>query len=90
MAAVSFATTIKPYFTSCYRAHMMNFGDQFDLWDPAQVQAEFQQIQTQVSLPAGTPGSMPASGCPEGVWDAMTRAQFLTDFQAWQAGGFQP
>jgi hypothetical protein len=62
---------------------MMRFGDQFDLWDPAQVQSEWQPIYDQVSA-----GSMPAAGCPEGVWDDHTREQFLTDFQAWQGAGF--
>ena len=59
--ASSFAGTIKPYFTACYRAHMMHHGDQFDLWDPAAVQFEWPQIITAV-----TNGTMPArvaGGC---------------------------
>jgi hypothetical protein len=80
---VGFVSTIKPYFTACYRAHMMKFGDRFDLWDAAQVQAEWQKINDQVSA-----GNMPQVGCPEGVWDAHTQAQFLNDFQAWKAAGF--
>jgi hypothetical protein len=80
---IGFASTIKPYFTACYRAHMMKYGDQFDLWDPAQVQAEWQNICDRVSA-----GNMPEAGCPEGVWDAHTRAQFLNDFQGWKAAGF--
>lgn len=81
--ASSFVGTIKPYFTACYRAHMLVHGDQFDLWDPAAVQLEFPQIITAV-----TNGSMPASGCPEGVWDTTMKTQFLSDFNAWQAAGF--
>lgn len=81
--SISFASTIKPYFTVCYRAHMLQYGDQFDLWDAAQVQSEWNQIFNQVSQ-----GSMPAAGCPEGVWDAMVQAQFLKDFQAWKNAGF--
>jgi hypothetical protein len=38
--------------------------------------------------------SMPPAGgepgaCPEGGWDEITRAQFLTDFQSWKDGAFQ-
>jgi hypothetical protein len=82
---MSFATTIKPYFTPCYRAHMLNYGDQFDLWDPAQVQQEWQPIHDNVKG-----NNMPAVGCPEGIWDTLTRAQFLADFTAWQTAGFPP
>jgi hypothetical protein len=81
--AIGFESTIKPYFTACYRAHMMQYGDQFDLWDPDQVKLEFDPIVSAV-----TGRTMPATGCPEGVWDAVTRAQFLSDFQAWKAAGF--
>jgi hypothetical protein len=62
---------------------MMVYGDQFDLWDPAQVQAEWQPIHDNVAN-----SNMPQAGCPEGVWDAHTRKQFLTDFQAWQDAGY--
>ena len=85
--AVTFVDTIKPYFTPCYRAHMLDLGV-FDLWDKTQVQANFDDIRDRCSRPAGTAGSMPKTGCPEGVWDASTRAQFLKDFDAWKAGGF--
>lgn len=80
---ISFATTIKPYFTPCYRAHMLKYGDKFDLWDRTSVQAEWLQIFNEV-----TGGTMPKPGCPEGVWDPHTQAQFLADFQAWKAAGF--
>ena len=81
--ASSFAGTIKPYFSPCFRAHMLRYGDQFDLWDPVQVQSEWQPIHDQVSNNA-----MPAAGCPDSAWDAQTRAQFLSDFEAWQAANF--
>jgi hypothetical protein len=84
--ASSFAGTIKPYFTACYRAHMLtNATFPVDLWDPTEVQRPqvWQQIFNAVSN-----GSMPAQGCQEGQWDATTSAQFLTDFRAWQAAGF--
>lgn len=29
--ATGFASTIKPYFTACYREHMLEFG--MNLWD---------------------------------------------------------
>ena len=81
--AICFASTIKPYFTACYRAHMLKNGDQFDLWDPQQVQAEWQPIHDQVFQ-----NSMPVAGCPEGVWDTQTRTQFLADFQAWKDANY--
>ena len=81
--ASSFVGTIKPYFTACYRAHMLIDGPQIDLWDPAQVQLEWQQIYNAVNN-----GSMPAAGCQEGVWDSTTSTQFLSDFTAWQTARF--
>jgi hypothetical protein len=81
--SLGFESTIKPYFTACYRAHMLKSGDQFDLWDAAQVEQEWPEILNQV-----TSGNMPATGCPEGVWDTVTNAQFVSDFQAWKAAGF--
>jgi hypothetical protein len=62
---------------------MLQYGDQFDLWDPVAVKGEWNQINNQV-----TAGNMPAAGCPEGVWDSLTQAQFLSDFGAWKAAGF--
>ena len=47
------------------------------------MKGEWNQINNQV-----TAGGMPAAGCPEGVWDSLTQAQFLTDFGAWKAAGF--
>lgn len=85
--AVTFEDTIKPYFTPCYRAHMLDQGV-FDLWDKAQVKTNFDDIRDRCKRAAGTPGSMPQAGCPEGVWDQTTRTQFVTDFDAWKAGGF--
>ncbi len=85
--AVTFVYTIKPYFTPCYRAHMLDVGV-FDLWSADDVKNNWQDIFDRVSIPAGQSGSMPKAGCPEGVWDDKTRAQFLKDFQDWKAGGF--
>ncbi len=80
---ISFANVIKPYFTPCYRAHMLTYGDKFDLWDPAAVKLEWGKIFNEV-----TASNMPASGCGEGVWDSITQMQFLADFQAWKAAGY--
>ena len=80
-----FASTIKPYFNPCYRAHMMKYGDQFDLWDASQVESEWDNINNQVGS-----GTMPAPGCPEGTWDSMVQAQFLKDFLAWKNAGYPP
>jgi len=90
MATVSFAGTIKPYFTACFRAHMLS-ATGLDLWDPSQVQGNFTDIQTHVQSgnmpPTTTVGGM--APCPEGGWDSYTQQQFLSDFTAWQSGGFQ-
>lgn len=82
---VTFEQVLKPYFTPCYRAHMIKMGPRFDLWDYDQVKANWQAIRESVD-PASP--LMPRAGCPEGVWDDHTRAQFVKDFEAWSAGGF--
>jgi hypothetical protein len=71
-----FASTVKPFFTDCYRQHMLFM---FDLWDPAAVQQNWQAIHDSV---AG--GSMPAPGCP-GAFD---QNAFLAAFQCWKDQGF--
>ena len=80
--ATSFSKDIRPYFTACFRAHMITFGS-FDLWLQADVQSHWQRIFDKVQEE-----SMPASGCPEGEWDGLTREQFLKDFQSWKDGNF--
>jgi hypothetical protein len=90
MASVSFAGIIKPYFTACFRAHMLS-ATGLDLWDPSQVQGNFTAIQQQISSgnmpPTTSVGGM--NPCPEGGWDSYTQQQFLLDFTAWQQGGYQ-
>jgi hypothetical protein len=82
--SIGFANTIKPYFTPCYRAHMLSITqNRLDLWDPANVQAQWQPIFNQVST-----GAMPAGGCGEGTWDPMTQQQFMNDFQAWKTANY--
>jgi hypothetical protein len=83
-APVGFQSTIKPFFTACYRTHMLNVLD-LDLWDPAACQTSWQDIRDSVDNK-----SMPRAGCPEGVWDDNTRALFLRDFDAWKAANFPP
>ena len=80
---VTFEQVIKPYFTPCYRAHMIKMGPKIDLWDSVVVKTNFQKIRDAVEGEF-----MPQEGCPEGVWDTHTRAQFINDFDAWKAGGF--
>ncbi|HEX8139006.1 MAG TPA: hypothetical protein VF544_15665 [Pyrinomonadaceae bacterium] len=84
---IGFEKTIKPYFTPCYRAHMIKMGPRIDLWDYDTVRdaGTWQQIHDAVEAQF-----MPMEGCPEGVWDDHTRSQFLKDFVAWKDGGFQP
>ena len=54
-----------------------------DLWDYDTVKQEWQAIHDVVKS-----RQMPLEGCPEGVWDDVTRDQFIADFVAWKAGGF--
>jgi hypothetical protein len=87
--STSFAGTIKPYFTAYFRAHMLNFSANFDLWDPKVVEAAWPAIYNQISG-----GSMPTPLTPPatyaGTWDNLTQAQFLIDFQAWKTDGYPP
>lgn len=83
-ALVGFQSTIKPFFTACYRTHMLNVMA-LDLWDPGAVQTNWDMINTSV-----TSGRMPKRGCPEGVWDAATKALFLSDFLAWKNANYPP
>jgi hypothetical protein len=73
-----FASTIKPFFTDCYRQHMLFM---FDLWSATDVQNNWQTI-----FDAVNGGSMPAAGCP-GTFD---KNGFLTAFQTWNSQGFPP
>lgn len=81
-APVGFQSTIKPFFTACYRTHMLDIMG-LDLWDASAVQSNWGPINSAVSK-----GGMPKAGCPEGVWDAATQALFLSDFLAWKNAGF--
>lgn len=89
-AGPSFATTIKPYFTDCYRSHMSSTDyvpSPFDLWSAADVKRKWNSIKNAVQS-----GYMPPpadEGC-EGAWDDAQKAKFLKDFQAWKDGGYQP
>jgi hypothetical protein len=81
-ATVGFQSTIKPFFTPCYRTHMLNVMD-LDLWDASSVQSSWDDINDSVKSK-----SMPRAGCPDGVWDDATRTLFLDDFLAWKNAGF--
>jgi hypothetical protein len=83
-APIGFQSTIKPFFTACYRAHMLDIMS-LDLWDASAVQSNWDDINTAVSN-----GSMPKTGCPEGVWDEGTKTLFLSDFLAWKNWGYPP
>lgn len=73
-----FNAVIKPFFTDCYRSHMMFM---FDLWDAGQVQSNWQSIHD-----ACQNGSMPAAGCP----GTFNLSGFLQAFQCWKDQGFPP
>lgn len=81
--AKTFNDLIRPYFTPCYRAHMLKISRPLDLWDPDAVKTNWQLIFDAVES-----GFMPMSGCGEGVFDTQTKAQFLSDFQGWKDTGF--
>lgn len=71
-----FAATVKPFFTQCYQQHMLFM---FDLWNPTDVQNNWQAIHDAVSS-----GAMPIPGCP-GTFD---QSAFLAAFQCWKDQGF--
>lgn len=77
-SSCGFAATVKPFFTDCYQQHM---AFMFDLWNPTDVQNNWQAIHDAVNG-----GSMPAPGCP-GTFD---KNAFLTAFQCWKDSGFPP
>lgn len=79
----TFNYLIRPYFTPCYRAHMLKYGPRIDLWDHDVVKTNWQSIFDAVEAE-----NMPAQGCGEGIWDNDTRAQFLKDFQDWKNAGY--
>jgi hypothetical protein len=87
--STGFLLEIRPYFTACYRAHMIEFAG-LDLWSREQVQSRWQDIVDQVTDENMPPPADQPGACPEGGWDALTRAQFLVDFQSWKDGLFQP
>jgi hypothetical protein len=87
--AIGFKWDIRPYFTACFRAHMIAFGG-FDLWSEIDVKVNHQGITAKVTSGEMPPDKPENGACPEGGWDEQTRTQFLADFQAWKDGGFQP
>jgi hypothetical protein len=84
-AGPPFSTTVKPHFSECHRRHMIDVGG-FDLWDPGDVQDQYDAIDGAVasgSMPPGDPECGPA-------WDSATIDKFRKDFSAWKDGGFNP
>lgn len=73
-----FVSTVKPFFTQCYQQHM---SFMFDLWNPTDVQNNWQGIHDAVNS-----DSMPIPGCP-GTFD---KNAFLAAFQCWKDQGFPP
>src|SRR6266568_1870354 len=72
MVTCGFASVVKPFFTECYRSHMLFM---FDLWDPVAVQQNWQAIHDAVAN-----GAMPAPGCP----GTFNQPGFLEAFQCWK------
>jgi|SoiMethySBSTD1v2_1073268.scaffolds.fasta_scaffold1552001_2 hypothetical protein len=89
--AVSFAATIKPYFTAVDRNAMIDpqhtFGIiTFDLWSRDDCEANWDAINAAI-----TNGSMPPAGPgSDGPWPQAKIDQFIRDFAGWKDGGFQP
>jgi hypothetical protein len=84
-AGPPFSTTVKPYFTACYRQHMIDAGG-FDLWDAGDVQDQFDPIDGAVAS-----GSMPPGDDECGPkWEQSKIDQFRKAFKAWKDGGFNP
>jgi hypothetical protein len=88
---ISFAATIKPYFTQLDRDAMMNPQHTlgiitFDLWSRADCQANWDAIKDAIAN-----GSMPPAGAgSDGPWPKSKIDQFIVDFTGWKDGGFQP
>lgn len=82
--AVSFNTTIKPYFSQNDRDSMIDpdhtGGFTLDLWNRDNVKMYFGTIKDAIDS-----RSMPPGGWPDDRIKA-----FDADFDAWKAGGFQP
>ncbi len=76
MVTCGFKDVVKPFFTDCYRSHMLFM---FDLWDAASVQANWQAIHDAIAN-----GSMPIPGCP----GTFNKDGFLEAFQCWKDQGF--
>lgn len=79
--ALSFATDIKPLFTTMDQDHMLNQVGLFDLWKYDDVKANADAI-----LAAVKDGSMPPSGSGEPAWPPSQ----VDKFKQWMDGGFQP
>jgi hypothetical protein len=86
----SFATTIQPYFTPLDHTQMLSAahtgGFTIDLWSASVCQTNFNLILKVISQ-----GRMPPAGAgSDGPWSQTKINQFVSDFNAWKAGGFQP
>ena len=82
--AVSFDQKIKPYFTQHDRDSMINPDHTgafvLDLWSRDDCENYFDTIKNSIDS-----GSMPPGG-----WADDKIQAFDADFDAWQAGGYQP
>src|SRR5262245_37800995 len=76
--SIGFSRDIRPYFTACFRSHMISFGG-FDLWSETDVKQQHAGIKARVAAGDMPPGDPADSPCPEGGWDQITRDQFLSD-----------
>ena len=82
--ATSFASTIKPYFSESDRNAMKDpdhtGGFTLDLWNPDDVQTNYNAIK----------GAIDSQSMPPGGWEADKITAFDADFEAWQTDGYQP
>ncbi|HVZ39133.1 MAG TPA: hypothetical protein VHI13_07640 [Candidatus Kapabacteria bacterium] len=88
--AVSFEKDIKPYFTSKDRDHMNStdyVGEPFDLWSASVVREKFDGIRHVIESGRMPPG--PEEG-GDGPWPQEKVELFLSLFDGWKSGGWQP
>jgi hypothetical protein len=62
--ATEFMRDIRPYFTACFRAHMIEFAG-FDLWLGTDVRNRWQRIFDKVQSGGMPPDSSEEGACPE-------------------------
>lgn len=91
---VTFSGTIKKYFTQLDHDMMMDpthtGGFTIDLWDSVQVKQKFSLISRVIKSGQMPPKPSATPPDSDGPWSNEKINQFISDFNAWKAGGFSP